>query len=42
MVAEGNRKQNWEFYQHLWLALLVAPDEHVNSMVVGEHKRTIY
>ena len=37
VVAEGDRKQNWEFYQHLWLALLCAADADVTSMDGGEH-----
>ena len=40
MVAEGDRRQNWEFYQHLWLALLIAPEEGADRMDLGKHGRT--
>jgi len=41
VVGEGDRKQNWEFYRHLWLALLMAPDSQSDHMDIGEtHGRT--
>ena len=40
MAAEGDRRQNWQFYQHLWLALLTAPDIEANHMDIGGNDRT--
>ncbi len=36
VVAEGDRKQNWEFYRHLWAALLMAADSQGDHMDIGE------
>ena len=36
VVADGDRRPNWEFYQHLWRALLTVPEEQADGMDTGQ------
>ena len=35
MVADGDRRPNWEFYQHLWLSLLMDAEAQADDMDTG-------